>query len=122
MNETIDIKEGLNQLKEIVRRDYNFPPKFLVDDDKELWKLMREMISFLYPLLENRIVSNDRITQSTMDVSFNIEVIVNNYDNQMMCCIDDWFQSLYESYIEEALELELFEVVENLTRFNQIYE
>lgn len=115
-----------NYIYTLCMRDHRWMPIFFDDESlehKQVWNLTQQIFNELSKLCSTEILPKSSVHQ----IALNIEMIsrcINDTSND--CDINKKIYNLIynniEKYIEESLELELYEITENLNNLKNVYK
>lgn len=115
-----------NYIYVLCMRDHRWTPIFFEDDNiehKQVWNLLQKIIWEISKLCHKKILDKSTI----VDIALHIQMIskcINEVSND--CELNKRIYKLIykniDKYINESIELELYEITENLNKLKNVYK
>ena len=114
--------KSLNKLRKEMVSDVSTIPDFIdtySEVGRDQWELIKYIIRVISKLTENRILSTYSIQQRSNEANEVVEHLLDiTTDNYIFLLIFEMILDCLEKYTMRCLELELYEVAENIRKFN----
>lgn len=114
--------EDLNRLRKEMVNDVTNIPDFIdtkTETGRAQWELIKYIIRVISKLTENRILPVSVIYQRNNEVSAAMDHLIEiTTDNFIFLLIFEMILNSIEKYIMRCLDMELYEVAENIRKFN----
>lgn len=112
---TLTNNEALNIFISEIQIDLEYPPAFIINEEE--WESVKPLFTIINRLLHLQFLSDVQITLLTIKFNKYIDSITIYSDPAYKMAIYLYFNRLFDRYIEISQDLELFEIVKNITEF-----